>query len=104
MIAQTTLQSEDIRTLAFLVEHADRDFGADNLAEYLDQEALEANTLSRRMVRIRREVQQGRLDGPFIERATNVDLGISRSGFGFRFTTKKAKHYCLIRFARPMER
>jgi hypothetical protein len=102
-IAGSVLQSEDVRTLAFMVEHAGKYFGADNLAEFLDgQEDLTANTLARRMVRIRREVQQGQVDGPFIRRATNVDISVSRTGFGFHFDGA-AGPYCLVRFARPTE-
>jgi hypothetical protein len=103
-IADSVLQSEDVRTLAFLVEHAGQYFGADNLAEFLDgQEMLTANTLARRMVRIRREVQQGHVSGPFIRKATNVDISVSRTGFGFYFDGA-AGPYCLVRFARPTDR
>jgi DNA-binding response OmpR family regulator len=103
-ITQSGLQSEDIHTLAFLVEHPGQFFGADNLAQFLaGQEMLEANTLAHRMVRIRREVQPGHVDGPFLRRATNVDTSVSRTGFGFYFDSS-AGPYCLVRFAQSTER
>jgi len=97
-LRETPLQSEDLNTLAVLLEHANRYFGRDNLRYYLDDaEFLEGNTLSKRMGRIRAVAQEGCLDGPFIRRTSQADRSVSRTGFAFYFDGGGVT-YCLIRF------
>ncbi len=95
-IGDTSLQSEDLNTLVVLVEHANVFFGADNLAPLLpDTEYLRPNTLGKRLVRIRRAVQGGRGDGPFIRRTTQAHYTVSRTGHAYYFDGAAAP-YCLI--------
>jgi hypothetical protein len=102
-IAESGMQSEDVTLLAFLVEHPNRYFGVDNLSQFLEgQEMLAANTLSRRLVRIRRAVQQGNVDGPFIRKVLNAASSVSRSGFAVYFDASSGS-YCLVRYAGPDE-
>jgi DNA-binding response OmpR family regulator len=103
-IEETPLQSEDVNLLVFIIEHANRYFGCDNLQEYLeDAEFLERNTLAKRMARIRSAVQKGQLDGPFIRRTSQAHSTVSRTGFAFYFDGANVS-YCLVRFAAVAER
>jgi len=103
-IEKTPLQSEDVNLLVFAIEHANRYFGCDNLREYLaDAEYLERNTLAKRLARIRRTVQKGQLEGPFIRRTSQAHSTVSRTGFAFYFDGASVS-YCLIRFVAAAER
>ena len=102
-LEETPFKSEDVNTLACLVEHAGTYFSSDNLHRYLeDAEFLERNTLAKRMVRIREAVQGGRLDGPFIRRTSQAHSTVSRSGFAFYFDGSNVS-YCLVRLADNFE-
>ena len=100
-IEETVLHSEDVNTLAFMMEHPGRYFSHENLPNYLPGPAyLERNTFQKRISRIRRTLRD---DGTFIVRVTDAHYKVSSTGNAYYFNGERVS-YCLVQFADPAEK
>jgi len=98
-MADTPLQAEDVNTLLVFIDHPNRFFSHENLPRFLANAGyLQPNTLAKRMGRIRKALQGGRRDGPFICRTSDAHFTVSQSGFAYYFDAVGVS-YCVVAYA-----